>query len=63
MVECKCQVCGVEYEKPDSYIGLSNVFFTMSLKYCDVCRKAKQFEALKSLPQILEILSKNKDEI
>jgi len=61
-LKLKCSNCGTEYAKPESYKVLSknrsNVFFKWSLLYCDKCRREKEKEALKSLPEIINILSR-----
>ena len=56
-----CETCGTIYEKPKSYKERKNIFFKWNLKYCDKCRKEKQSEALKYLPEVLKVL-KNKEE-
>ena len=35
----------------------NNVFYKWSLLYCDKCRIERQNEALKSLPNIIKVLS------
>lgn len=60
-IKCKCEVCGVEYEKPEDYKKWNethpNVFFKWSLQFCDEHRKQKELEALKQLPKVIDALS------
>ena len=57
MLKLECQSCGVAYEKPQYYEvwdkEYPNVFFRWSLSYCDKCRKEKEIQALKYLPQVI----------
>ncbi len=56
-----CEKCNGKYEKPEQFAiwntEMPNVFFKWSLQYCDTCRKEKQFEALKSLPNVINSLT------
>lgn len=67
MLSLICEKCGSGYEKPDDYKKWNeespNVFFKWSLRFCDTCRRARQNEALKSLPQVLIALTIKQDEI
>ena len=57
MIKLKCKNCGVEYKKPADFKKWNNVFFKWSLKYCDNCRRNKESEALKRLPEIIKALA------
>ena len=60
-IKLTCEICGTIYEKPKSYKDLNNVYFKWNLKYCDKCRREKELEALKYIPEVLKVL-KNKEE-
>lgn len=57
----KCERCGVGYSKPKDYkkwaVESKNVFFKWSMKYCDVCRRKREREALKHLKKVMTTLS------
>jgi len=57
----KCSKCDIEYQKPADLKRWNeekpNVLFSWSLKYCDNCRREKEREALKRLPEILKTLT------
>jgi len=61
MIKCKCEKCGVDYEKPATFKKWNeertNVFFRWSLAFCDKCRREKEREALKALPNVLSALA------
>ena len=63
MINCKCEKCGVDYEKPATFKKCNeentNVFFRWSLAFCDKCRREKEHEALKALPNVLSTLAEN----
>jgi hypothetical protein len=63
-MKCNCQKCGIEYIKPNKFKIWNeehpNTFFKLNLLYCDKCRKEKEENYLNHLPQVIEILSKNK---
>ena len=46
MIKLKCEICGVNYEKPAHYKKWNNVFFKWSLRFCDDCRRKKEKEEL-----------------
>ena len=46
MIKLKCEICGVNYEKPAHYTKWNNVFFKWSLRFCDDCRRKKENEEL-----------------
>ena len=46
MIKLKCEICGVNYEKPAHYTKWNNVFFKWSLRFCDDCRRKKEKEEL-----------------
>ncbi len=54
MIKLKCEICGVNYEKPAHYTKWNNVFFKWSLRFCDDCRRKKENEALKRLPELIK---------
>lgn len=60
MIKLKCENCGVEYHKPADFKKWNdtrpNVFFKWSLSFCDSCRRNKEKEALKNLPEIIKEL-------
>ncbi len=64
MLNLKCDTCGIEYEKPDDYKKFNdthkNIFYTMNLTYCDKCRREKEIEYLKELPNVVKALSELK---
>lgn len=59
-LKLNCSTCGKDYEKPIDFQKWNNekpnVFFKWSLTYCDVCRKEKEFKALKYLPEVVKNL-------
>lgn len=63
MINCKCEKCGVDYEKPATFKKWNeentNVFFRWSLEFCDKCRREKERKALKALPSVLSALAEN----
>lgn len=63
MINCKCEKCGVDYEKPATFKKWNeentNVFFRRSLAFCDKCRREKERESLKALPDVLRALGEN----
>lgn len=66
-IKLKCENCECHYEKPSvfkEYLVQTkfNVFYKWSLTFCDKCRREKERESLKSLPEILSILSKPNEE-
>lgn len=64
-ITLKCETCGIYYQKPSDFKRWNeespNVFFKWSLKFCDVCRKEREKQALKRLPEILNQLSSIND--
>jgi hypothetical protein len=60
-LKLNCENCGVDYEKPQDFKKWNeehpNVFFKWSLMFCDDCRRKKEREALKRLPEVLKALS------
>ena len=61
-IKLKCEICGCDYEKPSvfrEYLKATkhNVFFKWSLSFCDKCRRKKEHESLKAMPEILKALS------
>jgi len=60
MIKLKCERCGVDYEKPADFKKWNeerpNVFFKWSLLFCDTCRRNREKEALKKLPEIIKAL-------
>ena len=64
IIKLKCKNCGCDYEKPyvfKQYLVATNhnVFYKWSLAFCDKCRREKQRESLKVLPDILRTLGEN----
>ena len=61
MIKLKCEKCEANYEKPKDFKKWNkerpNVFFKWSLSFCDNCRRKKERESLKKLPEILKALS------
>lgn len=62
-MKLKCKKCGCDYEKPSvfkEYIvaNNNNVFYRWSLTFCDRCRKEKERESLKFLPDVMKALGK-----
>jgi len=56
MVDLICIKCDTNYQKPKVFqqylIDTNNcVFYKWSLQYCDKCRREKELQALKSLPE------------
>ena len=62
-IDLKCEKCGIDYQKPSDFKKWNdewpNIFFKWSLSFCDTCRREKEIEALKSLPDVLKALSNN----
>jgi len=62
MLKLVCKNCGAEYRKPKDFKKWNdekpNIFFTWSLNYCDKCRRKKERETLKRLPEIIKALAK-----
>ena len=60
-IKLKCEKCNADYDKPSDLKRLNeehpNVFFKWSLLFCDDCRRKKEREAIKSLPEVLKVLS------
>ena len=63
MIQLKCEKCGYDYEKPAMFKKWNeentNVFYRWSLAFCDPCRRIKEKEVLKKLPDILRALGEN----
>jgi len=64
IIKLKCEKCRCVYEKPSvfkEYLVATkhNVFYKFSLLFCDKCRREKEGEYLKSLPDVLRALGKN----
>lgn len=62
LIDLICDKCGCNYQKPEIFKQYlvatnNNVFYKWSLLYCDKCRIERQNEALKSLPNIIKVLS------
>lgn len=60
-IKLKCEKCGCDYEKPSvfkEYLVSTkhNVFYKLSLAFCDKCRREKECESLKALPNVLSAL-------
>ncbi len=66
MLQLKCEKCGVDYEKPTNFKKWNdknpNVFFKWSLTFCDTCRRTKECQALKKLPDVLKLLTNAKND-
>lgn len=62
LIDLKCEDCGVDYKKPSSFVGISNVYFRWSLLYCDDCRKKKELQSLRFLPKVLKALASSTEE-
>jgi hypothetical protein len=63
-IKLKCEKCGCDYEKPSVFkeylfTARHNVFFKWSLAFCDKCRREKEIESLKALPDVLRALGEN----
>jgi len=63
-IQLKCEKCGCDYEKPSvfkEYLDATkhNVFYKWSLLFCDKCRREKERESLKALPDVLRALGEN----
>ena len=61
-IKCKCEKCGADYEKPATFKTWYDenpkmIFFKWSLAFCDDCRREKELESLKNLPNIISALS------
>jgi len=61
-IKLKCEKCVIDYEKPlvfREYLVSTkyNNFYKWSLAFCDKCRREKERECLKALPNILKALS------
>jgi hypothetical protein len=62
LLQLKCEKCNCDYEKPavfKEYLVATkyNIFYKWSLAFCDNCRKEKERESLKALPDIVKALS------
>lgn len=57
-MKLSCSKCKTNYEKPYWFAAEKNIFFRWSVTYCDKCRKEKEVEALKLLPEVLNALAK-----
>jgi hypothetical protein len=55
-LQLKCEKCNCDYEKPAVFKEY-NIFYKWSLAFCDNCRKEKERESLKALPDIVKALS------
>ena len=63
-INLKCEKCGCDYKKPTifkEYLITSkyNVFYKWSLMYCDKCRREKEMQSLKALPDVIKKLGEN----
>lgn len=62
MIELKCEKCGIDYEKPADFKKWNderpNVYFKWSLAFCDTCRRKREIEGLKRLPEVIKALAK-----
>ena len=62
MIKLECEKCGVYYEKPADFKKWNderpNVFFKWSLTFCDTCRRKREIEGLKRLPEVIKALAK-----
>ena len=63
MIKLECEQCGQSFERPaiyEKYIVDKPLITTWKwkLKYCDKCFDKKVQNALKRMPEILDILSK-----
>jgi TorA maturation chaperone TorD len=60
MVSLNCETCKHSYSKPKRWEEfISNIFFKWNMKYCDECRRKREKEALKKLPDVLNALIDN----
>jgi hypothetical protein len=62
MVNLICEKCNCDYEKPTVFQKYlietkRNVFYKWSLTFCDNCRRERERESLKALPDIVKALS------
>lgn len=61
MIQLKCEKCGVNYEKPADFKKWNdekpNVFFKWNLAFCDTCRRNREKQALKKLPDVIKALA------
>jgi len=62
MVNLICEKCNCDYEKPTVFQKYlietkHNVFYKWSLTFCDNCRRERERESLKALPDIVKALS------
>ena len=62
-IKLKCEKCGCDYEKPATFKKWNeentNVFYKLSLAFCDNCRREKEREYLKALPDVLRAFGEN----
>lgn len=60
-LKLNCETCGIGYDKPKDlkewYDKRPNVFYKWSLLFCDDCRRKKERESFKRLPEVLKALS------
>lgn len=59
-----CQKCTSDYEKPADFKKWkeetrNNIFFKWSLEFCDKCRKEREREALRALPNVVKVLNES----
>lgn len=65
VIQLKCEQCGCDYEKPMNFLWYSQdgqpslYFYKRCLTYCDKCRREKEREMLKHLPEVIKALSKS----
>lgn len=55
----RCEDCGNLYRKPEYYQNPKpkNIFFVMSIKYCDLCRRKREHKMLERLGEVVTALS------
>jgi hypothetical protein len=60
----KCGNCGAPFERTEEYIkqDRTDPLFIWKLRYCDKCTDEKVNNAFKRMPEILKILSEDKNE-
>lgn len=57
-LDLNCTKCSVAYKKPLEWAKwVDNIFYKMSLSYCDKCRKDRELAALEALPKVLNALA------
>lgn len=61
IINLKCEKCGCEYEKPAVFLQYAlnskySPLYKWSLKYCNICRRERERDALNSLPYVIEKL-------